>query len=499
MQKIAFLSLLSLFIQTIQMWSQLPSTSASYRPLNKGDVFIYQHSSFEQGWNNERRGPGVYVRRDYSSRRQGYFFSKIIGDSILAGKRYSIIYTPPNYIDQQNQHYALQNIAFERSAQNSIYRYQDATETEMFNAVTKRYVLYKGLDDCSRTNDNTGATIVCGTNDNTGATIISYYKNIKGGTTIINGSLAPPGDYYDSRAVKFIPGFGLSQENISKSSRDYAFLTSYVLFGESTYQENIQLVGSIINGKIYGDSNIVLGLDTDKNQFRKVKIYVQSSVSANINQTVDIPITLVGYSTAGVKVGTITSNLSLNATLLEPLGNTPMGTVSNGIRRIPLSFQLDSLSDSITVTLRFRATLGNDTATGLTFDTPILPAFAKVQTQVQGGYFKLTGLNYAGGSPTRFFSKKSQLLTLLSDPNPFAEILHLSFLVEKPTQIDLELYSIDGRKIAGMGKFIDNSGICDINWNPADNSISPISNGTYIVYLLIDGRHIARAITVKMN
>jgi len=69
-------------------------------------------------------------------------------------------------------------------------------------------------------------------------------------------------------------------------------------------------------------------------------------------------------------------------------------------------------------------------------------------------------------------------------PNPFSEYANIQFELEKPSFIELSVYSIDGKKVKIIAEGQYPTGLNSFKWIPSQAQ----SNGCYIVVLLVDGK-----------
>ena len=72
----------------------------TFLPLSKNTVWLYSHTRVSQGWYNVRMGIGVFKRYDYSSHKTGYFYSKVLGDTLLPRIfiPYALLFQSPRYV-----------------------------------------------------------------------------------------------------------------------------------------------------------------------------------------------------------------------------------------------------------------------------------------------------------------------------------------------------------------------------------------------------------------
>lgn len=591
-----------------QLSAQTSTTTANFKPLSKGTIFLYYNSYSSSGWYLERMGPGVYNRKYYNSSGKGYYYSKVVGDTVIAGKRYAIVYSPTQFVDNAGRwgpYYSSDITVFERSTSLGIYQYSQNNDIVVFDTTSRLYspFMYRfTASDCSSSADSNNITFSC-----------QYVTpfNINSSTTKASRS----------KSVSFKRGYGLYQQSSSDYVNDHED-------GESSDTDQLQFIGAISDGKVLGDS-LVLFLNTEYNTFDVMRLSVPLNTSATVGKVVDIPITLSGIKKiieiTGLKTGTVTSTLSFNASMLEPVENTPRGSVVSGLRRIPISFDLNTQSDTSVINFRFRVSVGSDSVTALVLDalhapnnitirqktingvfrakglndimmlsiplnssalpgqildipislsgfnrftevfglttnaiisglyfnasilepienTPIgtvsngvrrIPISFDSNTQrdtsviklrfrasvgnvtiatlsldtlrlpnciyeqkTQNGVFQVKGLNYAGSSPALFFSHKAAV-ALSVKPNPVADNLNISFVLDRASAVELVLTSADGRRIASMTSNIPSDGLHEVVWNAKTQDGSAISSGTYFLQLFIDGHCAAETSLIK--
>lgn len=68
-------------------------------------------------------------------------------------------------------------------------------------------------------------------------------------------------------------------------------------------------------------------------------------------------------------------------------------------------------------------------------------------------------------------------------PNPFSSILNISFEIDKPANVELTLYSIDGKKIATIANGQYPAGPISITWSPKNSYQRELSSGLYLLTL----------------
>jgi hypothetical protein len=167
-----------------------------------------------------------------------------------------------------------------------------------------------------------------------------------------------------------------------------------------------------------------------------------------------------------------------NATLLEPLAPLPAGTISGGVRCIPLSVTIPSDTTKPLFNLSFRAALGNDSVTALVLNARLSPGGAKFPTTTS--YFRLTTISYAGGA--RLIGPPPRMRLTPSRPNPVSDDATISYVIENATNersaenVSVSVSDVFGRvvKTLPVTQLIGKTG--DIPLNTAD-----LSPGVYFV------------------
>ena len=122
----------------------------------------------------------------------------------------------------------------------------------------------------------------------------------------------------------------------------------------------------------------------------------------------------------------IDATICFNATLLEPLPPLAAGTISGGVRCIPLTLTIPSDTTAALFNLPFRAALGNDSVTALVITSRLSPGGAPLPTTAS--YFRLTTISYAGGA--RLIGPAPRMRLTPSRPNPVGDDGVISYVIE---------------------------------------------------------------------
>lgn len=120
-------------------------------------------------------------------------------------------------------------------------------------------------------------------------------------------------------------------------------------------------------------------------------------ISAAPGDVVEIPVRLADARFVAYSGATgFETLLRFNASLLMPIPPTPVGTIKDGERIIPLQLPSAPFDGEALLALRFRAALGNDTTTVLTLEGSRAVGGPVTMSQ-RAGRFTLTGVCSEGG------------------------------------------------------------------------------------------------------
>lgn len=174
-------------------------------------------------------------------------------------------------------------------------------------------------------------------------------------------------------------------------------------------------------------------IDSDANAILSVNTY-----TASPGELIEIPIILnnsVGITEEGITG--FETVLSLNSTLLVPVGNTPKGEIKDGILHIRSIIPSTPIDQDILVKFRFMATLGNSQSTVLNLiDSKPVGGIAVVNDL--DGRFVLTDLCEDGG--IRLVLNTDILSLQQSFPNPARDKVTIIFNIIESGYTTLKIF-----------------------------------------------------------
>jgi WD40 repeat protein len=172
-------------------------------------------------------------------------------------------------------------------------------------------------------------------------------------------------------------------------------------------------------------------------------------------ETVEFRLRLFNRAFAGARADSVTFTLSYNATMLLPmleprLSQQPNGSVVDGMRRIDLSVPVQDDTTRPAALLRFRAALGNNTATRMELSSAVLHTSVgsvPIDT-LHNGLFTLRGVSLADG--TRLVNSTSAVLnniTIQPQPAQVGETVVVEYDASRPTAVDVSLTTVFGEPV----------------------------------------------------
>jgi hypothetical protein len=376
------------------------ATSLPMKSLTVGNRWVYNNYGYQ---------PEYMSFADQWSRTR--ILEIVIGDTTIKGKLYGTIY---NSYDK--------SLRFERSDSVSVFAWNETTGESIvhrWNLDTTKLISWPGWLIYNKQNFSpvgTSATPDYSINNvqKTDSTL-SFGNNSQSFLPNINRS-SFAADYQRSVGVV----------RVNKSADPWSFRLSY--------NYTTRITGSLIDNQVRGDTSFQIPIP--------LLLSVTSQVlSASPNDTVTISTIIklnnrdypnILYSNG---ITHATAIVSFNASILKPIANTPLGTVSEGIRSIPLPFVIPQYDgESVKIHSLFRITVGNDTIIVVTVKlNTILLSWLSPPKQTSSTIQIAT--NRAVGT-LRFFSPRAQILVANINPNPVSDILDIRVTAEQPATVE---------------------------------------------------------------
>ncbi len=170
-----------------------------------------------------------------------------------------------------------------------------------------------------------------------------------------------------------------------------------------------------------------------------------------------------------------TTTLRYNASLLVPVGNTPLGTVGGGERSIPLVIPVDGTQSAPALELRFSVALGNDTSTVLRLDS-VIAVGGTARTTVVNGAFTLTGICREGG--IRLFDGAATAGLSLPAPSPAQERANIVYSIIEAGPTSMTIVDMLGHTTAVLFSGVVVPGVYELSI-----PTNTLSSGRYFVLL----------------
>ncbi len=266
---------------------------------------------------------------------------------------------------------------------------------------------------------------------------------------------------------------------ISDTIPGFTFTTDSVLYANLNNTENIRYGLQVKNG--------ILRFQVPRVSLRSVLPTLQ----AKVGDTVRIPITITGLRARSViDTSALPLSLSVNATMLEPIGQTPRGTVQSGIRVIPLRLPLQNGNDTVRTTLLFRATVGNDTATNVTLRIEPQSGVQYIPSIAQG-FVRVLG-NQAGGEQARFYSKSPRFIIAELRPNPITNnVLKCGIDVVENSVITVSLVNSLGQSV------LQTTSILERGKREIALDVGGVPEGLYVLVMTSQGAVDTRKVQIR--
>lgn len=173
------------------------------------------------------------------------------------------------------------------------------------------------------------------------------------------------------------------------------------------------------------------------------------TLHANTGATVSVPVYVTNkLHLDRTQVTSIHANVLVNASILQPTGSTPMGSLdsSGKIRSIPVVINIPPGQDSLGATLQFSTTWGNDTLSTITFKN--FTQIDSMRVLVRDGAVILDDLCKQGGP--RLFQIQPNAAGIVASPQPAQGPTVIDVSIVEKGQTTVELVDVTGHTIATL-------------------------------------------------
>lgn len=290
-------------------------------------------------------------------------------------------------------------------------------------------------------------------------TRITFDDNLLGYISISNGTVTVNSGYID------ISGMALS----SMSGDVLAVLTFSVTNSTPNttpleISNTISIGGGVSFTEIDGEFTVLPSSAT-------IEI---GTAEAKTGETIQIPVKLSGYKNLDPAHKHILTTLTYNYSVLEPIGDTPTGTINNDLREIQLTLPVMPDANGVLTNLQFKVMLGTSERIPLLLTNTKTEAGDVTFTE-KNGEFVVTNV-CINGDEKRLFDPKGQAQILSISPNPGNGQTKITFETQEEGMHLITVYSNVGVKIAELVHKVLQPGIYEVVF---DTGI--ISSGSYYI------------------
>lgn len=217
------------------------------------------------------------------------------------------------------------------------------------------------------------------------------------------------------------------------------------------------LVGATTGAVIFQPPSFIAGQSDTSDNFFSIRMPIADtailvsidSITANTNQNISFNVRLqAGKNVDFTGVTGLQGKISFNTTLLEPIGTTPKGIISQYIQTIDWQYPVQGLTspiDTVVSILPFRTGLGNDSVTSLSWSSVSAVPTPKV-IETQNGFLRLADICKNGGARLIFTSPKTYLSVRAIDKSEHS--FSVSFRTNEYGNTRIQLYNCLGIEIA---------------------------------------------------
>jgi hypothetical protein len=216
-----------------------------------------------------------------------------------------------------------------------------------------------------------------------------------------------------------------------------------------------------------------------------------SDVEAAPGEHFVLPVMLASSANLdGAGAASFSATLRFNATLLMPAGATPMGTLKDGERIIPITgLRTAGSSGGALARLEFVAMLGNADSTPIAIDGFAWDG-ASVSSTALPGMFRLAGICRNGG--TRLVDARGNLALKAVRPNPAGGTVEIEYEVVEEGRTRLAIADLRGHTAALLvdGEIAPGRYVVSFD-------VSALPSGSYIYTLQTPSARLSRMMVVR--
>jgi len=294
-------------------------------------------------------------------------------------------------------------------------------------------------------------------------TRINYDQNLLGLPRISNGTVSEQTGYID-----------ISGMSIASLSGDVLAILTFTVSSSIPETTVLEIVNTVSIG---GGVNFT-EIDGEFTLLVSSAELVMGTSSGNTGETVNIDVKLLNPQNITDIHENILTTLTYNYSVLQPVGNTPIGIVNNDLREIQLTLPTSAGTDDVLSTLQFRVMLGTEAVIPLII-TNTQTAKGYVDFIETSGKFTVNNICLTGdpGNPDfRLFDPKGEAQIVNVFPNPANGETVLTFEAQEEGIHNISIYSSIGEKLVDLLNMNIKPGVYELMFNTGE-----VSTGTYYI------------------
>ncbi len=219
------------------------------------------------------------------------------------------------------------------------------------------------------------------------------------------------------------------------------------------------LVGATVGAVIYQPPTPIPGQADTSDNFFTIRAPIADtsivlsldSITANTNENISFKVRLqAGKSVDFTGVTSLQGKIGFNATLLEPVGATPKGSITQSLNTIDWQLPVQGLLppvDTVVTVLSFRTGLGNDSVTPLIWRN-VSSVTAPKSIEAVNGFLRLADICKEGGARFIYTSPKAYLTAKPTDKSEGS--YSISFRTNEYGNTQIKLYNYLGIEVSTL-------------------------------------------------